>query len=104
MDAQAFPDHDDELSRNLALLRSVEEGRLDDLICPSCRQPTISVWFTNPTGAETRTWFLCRNCRFRTRVQNVTRPKMFSPARVNQTLEELDRDLLSQRRFDEPPR
>jgi hypothetical protein len=42
------PTNDEKLSLQLHLVNEAAAGRLDDLECPKCRRPAVSVWFTHP--------------------------------------------------------
>jgi hypothetical protein len=92
-----------ELSSQLYLLQEAAIGHLDSLECPKCRHKAISVWFSHP-GADTyRTWFICCDCDFHTRVQNTERPRFFSDDRVSTDLEERDLAIVRQAIFKRPP-
>src|ERR1700745_1143217 len=41
------------------LCRQEASGHLDSIECPSCRQRSVSVWFTRPRKNQYRTWFIC---------------------------------------------
>jgi hypothetical protein len=70
-----------EVAERLKLLQAANEGLLDGLTCPKCARPCVSVWFTNPTEREFRTWFICSNCDFEMRAQNTGRPPHYSKER-----------------------
>ena len=89
----------DDLQLQLELLWLEEGGTLERLPCPMCHEHSVDVLFTHPAPTEYRTWFLCRNCRFQFRVQNSGRPKHYTEGRVDEDLEEYDRDLLKKRRL-----
>jgi len=86
----------------LRLLEDAAIGRLDNLDCPNCRHAAVSVWFTRPAADSYRTWFICADCDFHTRVQNTNRPHSFSQERVNGKLEEHDFSILKQALFRRP--
>jgi len=86
----------------LNLVKLEDSGLLDSFECPDCHNPTVSVWFTHPFENEYRTWFLCGECSFESRVQNSERPAHFSEDRVNKRLEAYDADLLSKCKFKRP--
>ena len=92
------------LSPQLHLLNEAAAGRLEDLECPTCRKTAVSVWFTHPASDTYRTWFICANCDFHTRVQNTERPQSFSQDRVNTNLEERDLSIFRQSLFRKLPR
>src|SRR5215469_4586224 len=93
---------DDRLSSQLDLLRQTAEGNLDDLLCPTCGTERVSVWFTQPAPNEYRTWFLCGNCDFHTRVHNLGKPTHFADSRRRLDLEERDRMILQQAAVKKP--
>jgi RNase P subunit RPR2 len=70
-----------DLQDRLRLLEAEAAGDLDELLCPKCRKCTVSVWFTHPSKQEYRTWFVCDNCDFSMRAQNVGRPSHYSKER-----------------------
>jgi hypothetical protein len=70
-----------DLQDRLQLLRAEEAGQLEGLIGPRCKKSTVSVWFTHPTEREYRTWFLCENCDFSMRAQNVGQRAHYSKKR-----------------------
>lgn len=92
------------LSPQLRLVNEAAAGRLEDLECPKCRDTAVSVWFTHPAADTYRTWFICANCDFDTRVQNTERPHFFSQDRVSTELEERDLSILKQSLFKRLPR
>jgi hypothetical protein len=95
--------NDEDLSVQLRLLNEAAAGRFDDLECPKCRRPAVSVWFTHPAADVYRTWFICADCDFHTRAQNTERPNFFSEARVSTDLEERDLSILKESLFKRPP-
>jgi hypothetical protein len=88
-----------EVARKLVLLRALESGALDGIECPNCHQHTVSVWFTHPTDNEYRTWFICGECTFEMRAQNTSRPRFYTAERVNNRLDEYDREVRGLRRL-----
>jgi hypothetical protein len=94
----------DRLSLHLQLLAKSDAGHLDELECPKCRQPAVSVWFSHPDKNEYRTWFICHHCDFHTRVQNSEKPPFFSEDRVSTDLQERDSLILKGAVFKRPPR
>src|SRR5215468_6397981 len=78
------------LSLQVHLLAECEAGRLDDLECPKCRHHAVSAWFTNPATDVYRTWFICGDCDFHARAQNMEKPRFFSANRVSTDLQERD--------------
>ena len=84
------------------LCRAEESGALDSIECPSCRQKSVSIWFSHPRKDEYRTWFICAECSFEGRAINSGRPKNFSEDRVNERLQKYDSDLLAKMRFPRP--
>jgi hypothetical protein len=61
----------DDLSRRLALLlKQADTGLFERMDCPSCKQPTVSAWFTHPAESEYQTWYRCANCAFEMRAHN----------------------------------
>jgi len=82
-----------------SLLRMLESGILDGIECPQCGRQTVSLRFTRPRESEYRTWFICTNCSFRLRAQNIGRPRQFSAARVDEELESYDRAVRRARRL-----
>jgi hypothetical protein len=95
---------DERLSSYLQLLRESDAGHLDELRCPKCGKSAVSVWFSHPTEDVYRTWFICLECDFHTRVQNSERPRSFSEQRVSTDLQERDLLILKQSIFKKPPR
>lgn len=93
----------DRVSLHLRLLNEAAGGRLDDLECPKCRQPAVSVWFSHPAADVYRTWFVCVNCGFHTRAESVGKPSFFSEDRVSTELSEKDLAILRKMRFKRPP-
>ena len=87
------------LDAYLSLARAVESGALDSLECPDCHKLSVSVRFTQPQIGVYRTWFLCSECTFQTRVQDSGRPTRYSEDRVDKRLEDYDSDLLRKMRF-----
>ena len=96
--------NNERVSLHVRLLKEAAAGRLDDLECPKCRQPAVSVWFTHPAADFYRTWFICVNCDFHTRAQNAEKPPFFSEDRVSTELDEKDVAILRQSLFKRPPR
>lgn len=86
------------------LLWAADEGRLEELDCPDCHEPTVSVWFTHPMEGEYRTWFICGECSFHIRAHNTGRPPHYSEERVSEKLENYDEHLLSTAKFKRPKR
>ena len=91
------------LTLYVRLAKEAESGHLDDLECPRCRRNAVSVWFTHPANGTYRTWFICLDCDFHTRVQNTRKPRFFSNDRVCTDLEERDLAILRQSIFKKPP-
>jgi hypothetical protein len=85
------------------LLDQAAAGLLDNLGCPNCAEPSVFVWFTRPAANAYRTWFICADCDFHTRVQNTERPQSFSEDRVSTDLEERDLLILKKARSKSPP-
>jgi hypothetical protein len=94
---------DDRLTRQLRLLEELDAGQLDELECPQCLRLAVSVWFSHPAKDEYRTWFICGDCDFHTRVQNSEKPRFFSENRVSTDLQERDVLILKQAIFKKPP-
>src|SRR5579862_5240166 len=91
------------LEAHVSLARAAGSGALDSLECPDCHNLSVSVRFTQPRQGVYRTWFLCSECAFQTRMQDSGRPTHYSEERVDKRLEEYDSDLLGKmcfRRFD----
>lgn len=74
-----YPEID--IPARLALLKAAAAGELDALPCPQCQHACVSVWFTHPAEDLYRTWFLCEQCGFEMRAQNVGRPPYYSTER-----------------------
>jgi len=91
--------HEENLEAHMRLLQEAVLGRFDNLDCPSCRVATVSVWFSHPGQDEYRTWFLCGNCDFHTRVQNSARPAKFTEDRLKPDLERRDRSISETAKF-----
>jgi hypothetical protein len=87
------------VEEQVRLLNDAIAGHLDGLLCPSCHESAVSVWFTNPRPNSYRTWFVCQNCQFHTRVQNATKPRFFGEDRVNPALEAADAEILKRAKF-----
>jgi hypothetical protein len=90
------------LALHIKLANEAYAGHLDELECPGCRKPAVSVWFTNPAEDFYRTWFLCTACKFHTRAQNTEKPPFFSEGRRRADLEELDSDIIKKAIFKQP--
>ncbi len=90
------------LAHQQRLLWAADAGTLDDLECPRCRQHSVSVWFTHPGDGIYRTWFICSECSFQLRAQNVGIPPHYSEDRVSEQLENYDESLLARARFKRP--
>jgi hypothetical protein len=89
------PTNDGEgLERHIRLLKEADAGNLDNLECPNCRQPSVSVWFTNPVEDTYRTWLLCTKCSFHSHAINAVRPPFFSEKRRRADLKKQDRSIL----------
>ena len=86
----------------LPLLDALENGQLDKIPCPNCRRDEVSVWFTNASPHEYRTWFVCSHCNFEQRVNNSECPPHFSEARIHKGLEQYDRKLIDSAKFKGP--
>ena len=84
------------------LVSQAYAGQLDSLECPDCRHPAGSVWFAHPAANTYRTWFICADCDFHTRVQELTKPPFFSADRVSTDLQERDLLTLKGARFKRP--
>ena len=91
------------LPEEMALLKSASSRVLDDLQCPLCAESSVSVWFTKPEPDSYRTWFVCRLCDFKLRVQNDGQPVFFTESRRNSDLERYDSQLLEAAIFKRPP-
>ena len=94
---------DERISSYTRLLNQAEVGHLDNLECPGCGNHAVKVWYTNPVENTYRTWFICSDCDFHTRAQNIARPQFFAEDRVNKELEERDLLILKRSRFKQPP-
>jgi len=86
----------------LTLLNAASAGTLDALECPRCRQDAVSVWFTHPGDGIYRTWFICTECSFQLRAQNVDIPRHYSQDRVSEQLENYDERQVASARFKRP--
>jgi len=90
---------DDSTARKLAgqkrLLWAAHEGNLDALECTDCGQHSVSVWFTHPGDGIYRTWFICTDCSFELRAQNLGCPPHYSEDRVSEHLENYDERALA---------
>ena len=62
---------DERSAHVVRLLKEPMPGTLDALECPSCHRDSVSVWFTHPGDGIYRTWFICSECSFQLRAQNV---------------------------------
>jgi hypothetical protein len=93
---------DDRLAAHMRLLKEASIGKLQGLGCPSCRQDSVSVWFTHPGAEIYRTWFLCASCDFNSRALNSSKPDFFLDDRVRQDLEERDAAILRNAIFKMP--
>lgn len=82
--------------RRIALLEEACEGHFDNLECPDCLKPGASVWVTDPSPGEYRTWLLCAFCDFHSHVINSGKPTYFTEDRRRADLEERDRAILKQ--------
>jgi hypothetical protein len=69
-----------DLQARLALLQAASEGKLDNLPCPCCGEPAVSVWFTRLSEHDYWTWFICERCNFEMRAQG-DRPAYYLPQR-----------------------
>jgi hypothetical protein len=78
------------LALQIALLKEVDLGNLDNLECPKCRHRTVSAWFTNPAPEAYRTWLICSECDFWSHAIDCARPSSFSESRVRSDLQEKD--------------
>lgn len=58
-----------EVQSHLALLHAAGGGQLDQLTCPRCQEPAMSVWFTHSGARDYFTWFTCAACGYETRAQ-----------------------------------
>jgi hypothetical protein len=94
---------DERLRPYIRLLTQANAGQLDSLECPGCGRMAVSVWFTCPAVNTYRTWFICSDCEFHTRVQDTQKPPFFSEDRVSTDLQERDLMTLKQSRFKRPP-
>jgi len=92
-----------ELTAQMHLLQEADMGHLESLECPKCQHMAVSVWFSHPASDVYRTWFICANCEFHTRVQNAQKPRFFSDDRVSTELEERDLAIARQTIFKRPP-
>ena len=81
------------------MLEEADKGHLEDLQCPNCAHASVGVWFTHPAADTYKTWFICSDCDFHTRVQNAERPRFFSEDRVSTDLEERDLSIVRQAIF-----
>ena len=70
-----------EIKEDIRLLQDVAAGQLDGLLCPNCKKPCVSVWFTRPTSTDYRTWCVCENCGHKVSAQNTGRPPNYSESR-----------------------
>jgi hypothetical protein len=91
-----------DLARQMAPLRALDGGAVENIDCPECQQPSVSVWFSNPQPDEYRTWFICNNCTYKMRAQNSGRPSQYSEARRKPGLEGYDADLIRKAKFPRP--
>jgi hypothetical protein len=93
---------DERLAHMVRLLKDADAGTLDALECPNCHQHSVSVWFTHPGEGIYRTWFICTECSFQRRAQNVGVPPHYSEDRVSERLENYDESLLAKAHFKRP--
>jgi hypothetical protein len=84
--------------KEVALLKKVISGSLDNLECPKCRHKTVSAWFTRPEPETYRTWLICADCDFWSHVINSTKPPFFSEGRLRLDLQEKDAAILNSMR------
>lgn len=87
------------LESSIEILKATDAGQFDGLKCPGCHALTIRAWFTIPAANEYRIWAICDECDWEQRAICDGRPRSFDPGRVNQRLEEYDRQLLARLRF-----
>jgi hypothetical protein len=90
------------IEARLALARAADSGVLDSLECPDCGCHTVSIWFSHPREDEYRTWFICSECAFNMRGQNLDRPRHYSEERVDPEFEMYDDRILGQAIFKKP--
>ena len=83
--------------RRTALLEVACEGHFDkSLNAQTAVMPGASVWVTDPSPGEYRTWLLCAFCDFHSHVINSGKPTYFTEDRRRADLEERDRAILKQ--------
>lgn len=85
----------------MRLLNGVTGGKFDGLECPKCRHSSVSAWFTHPGPEKYRTWLICTDCDFYTRVNHgyEHKPSFFSEDRVRPDLQDKDVAVLKQMRL-----
>jgi hypothetical protein len=93
---------DDRIGSYVSLVKAVDEGRLDCLVCPDCYRGAVSAWFTEPAEDEYRFWFLCTECEFHSRAHCVEKPRFFSEDRRRMDLEERDSSIFKNAIFRRP--
>ncbi len=92
----------EQVAQAVRLFNAADAGSLDALECPRCHKDSVSVWFTHPGDGIYRTWFICAECSFQLRAQNVGVPLHYSEDRVSERLENYDEGLLARARFKRP--
>lgn len=86
------------------ILNEVAAGKFDGLECPKCGHSSISCWFIHPAPDAYRTWLICTDCDFYTRVNhgNKHKPSFFFQDRVRPDLQRKDIAVLKQMRLKRP--
>jgi hypothetical protein len=92
--AHSNPERPAQVALLVELFKEADAGNLDNLECPKCRHPTVSVWFTKPEPEAYRTWLICTECDFWSHAINTDRPSSFSESRVRSDLQEKDAAIL----------
>jgi Zn ribbon nucleic-acid-binding protein len=103
MCSENFPYPNEDVAQGLRMAAALDAGILDGIPCPRCHQNSVSVWFSQGVPGQYRTWFVCNNCGFARRIQNVRRPELYSEARIDNDLEMYDESVLKKKRMDERP-
>ena len=82
MSAESSQSRNELVRAHVALAHMADAGQLDALPCPQCKEASVAVWFHRSKTNEYRTWFICEQCGFHTRLQNTGRPKHYSKERL----------------------
>jgi hypothetical protein len=90
---------DDRINRQLTLVKQAALGQCENLECPDCRHPSVSVCLHIHSRTNTGRGLFVLIANF---IHNSARPDHFTEDRVNSELERMDESILKAAIFKRP--